>query len=175
MCSFSCGCAHWLASWIIGTYLKIFVGGGPWSQRQNIWISGKYVDWTFWSCWGMFFQDGLTGSAWGDWANYTDSPLRAEAAPDFSKDPRGKWSQILEVGEKWSNFEVIQRQCRLESAWFLGPCFFRHTAWHSLCQSHLAVWKELGVTPPLGFWDPLGFSKFENAEVHLEVGVFMAW
>merc|ERR1712013_456193 len=26
---------------------------------------------------GMFFQDGLTGSAWGDWALYTDSPLRA--------------------------------------------------------------------------------------------------
>jgi hypothetical protein len=31
---------------------------------------------------GMFFQDGLTGSAWGDWALYTASPLRAaEAAP----------------------------------------------------------------------------------------------
>merc|ERR1712151_579824 len=29
---------------------------------------------------GMFFQDGLTGSAWGDWALYTDSPLRAESA-----------------------------------------------------------------------------------------------
>merc|ERR1712216_302816 len=26
---------------------------------------------------GMFFQDGLTGSAWGDWAVYTASPLRA--------------------------------------------------------------------------------------------------
>merc|ERR1719343_1016333 len=26
---------------------------------------------------GMFFQDGLTGSAWGDCANYVDSPLRA--------------------------------------------------------------------------------------------------
>ena len=25
----------------------------------------------------MFFQDGLTGSAWGDWALYTASPLRA--------------------------------------------------------------------------------------------------
>merc|ERR1712066_778018 len=25
----------------------------------------------------MFFQDGLTGSAWGDWALYTGSPLRA--------------------------------------------------------------------------------------------------
>ena len=24
-----------------------------------------------------FFQDGLTGSAWGDWALYTDSPLRS--------------------------------------------------------------------------------------------------
>ena len=24
---------------------------------------------------GMFFQDGLTGSAWGDWANYTASPF----------------------------------------------------------------------------------------------------
>merc|ERR1712070_110576 len=46
---------------------------------------------------GMFFQDGLTGSAWGDWANYTSSPLRA----------------------------------------FEG---------------------ELGVQPPVGFWDPLGLS-----------------
>jgi len=26
---------------------------------------------------GMFYQDGLTGSPWGDWAMYTDSPLRA--------------------------------------------------------------------------------------------------
>lgn len=25
---------------------------------------------------GMFVQDGLTGSAWGDWALYTASPLR---------------------------------------------------------------------------------------------------
>jgi len=47
---------------------------------------------------GMFFQDGLTGSAWGDWALYTDSPLRA--------------------------FE-----------------------------------SELGAQPPLGFWDPLGFTS----------------
>jgi len=32
---------------------------------------------------GMFFQDGLTGSAWGDWALYTDSPLRAKTARNF--------------------------------------------------------------------------------------------
>jgi light-harvesting complex I chlorophyll a/b binding protein 1 len=47
---------------------------------------------------GMFFQDGLTGSPWGDWALYTDSPLRA--------------------------FE-----------------------------------NELGVQAPVGFWDPVGFTK----------------
>merc|ERR1711953_1666989 len=52
---------------------------------------------------GMFFQDGLTGSAWGDWANYTDSPLRA--------------------------FE-----------------------------------SELGVQAPVGFWDPVGFTKDGNSE-----------
>jgi hypothetical protein len=52
---------------------------------------------------GMFYQDGLTGSAWGDWALYTASPLRA--------------------------FE-----------------------------------NELGVQPPVGFWDPLGFTAEGNAE-----------
>merc|ERR1711933_19291 len=65
---------------------------------------------------GMFFQNGLTGSAWGDWALYTESPLRAAAvkaaaaaSPDFSK--------------------------------------------------------ELGACPPLGFWDPLGLSKFDDPEI----------
>merc|ERR1719436_279187 len=29
---------------------------------------------------GMFYQDGLIGSAWGDWSLYTDSPLRAVEA-----------------------------------------------------------------------------------------------
>merc|ERR1712050_291265 len=51
---------------------------------------------------GMFYQDGLTGSAWGDWELYTDSPLRA--------------------------FE-----------------------------------SELGVQPPVGFWDPVGFTKDGDA------------
>merc|ERR1711988_238172 len=52
---------------------------------------------------GMFFQDGLTGSARGDWAAYTDSPLRA--------------------------FE-----------------------------------NELGVQAPVGFFDPLGFTKDGDAD-----------
>eukprot|EP00438_Fugacium_kawagutii_P005195 Skav234132 [mRNA] locus=scaffold753:225443:229183:- [translate_table: standard] len=37
---------------------------------------------------GMFFQDGLTGSAWGDWALYTDSPLRSGArSPGYNTLP----------------------------------------------------------------------------------------
>jgi len=36
---------------------------------------------------GMFFQDGLTGSAWGDWSLYTESPLRAEAGDEPPKPP----------------------------------------------------------------------------------------
>merc|ERR1719401_1784919 len=53
---------------------------------------------------GMFFQDVLTGSAWGDWALYEGSPLRA--------------------------FE-----------------------------------SELGVQAPVGFWDPLGFTKDGNEDL----------
>merc|ERR1719277_2351387 len=52
---------------------------------------------------GMFFQDGLTGGAWGDWELYTDSPLRA--------------------------FE-----------------------------------NEMGVQAPVGFWDPVGFTRDGDAE-----------
>ena len=36
----------------------------------------------------MFFQDGLTGSAWGDWALYTASPLRSlKESPGFNNLP----------------------------------------------------------------------------------------
>merc|ERR1740138_984792 len=34
---------------------------------------------------GMFLQDGLTGSAWGDWALYTASPLRAVREPKVGR------------------------------------------------------------------------------------------
>eukprot|EP00959_Pyramimonas_sp_CCMP1952_P447974 9380366-Pyramimonas_sp.AAC.1 len=40
---------------------------------------------------GMFFQDGLTGSAWGDWALYTDSPLRAFESELGAMAPFGFW------------------------------------------------------------------------------------
>ncbi|KAL9139369.1 Light-harvesting complex [Amphidinium carterae] len=40
---------------------------------------------------GMFFQDGLTGSAWGDWASYTASPLRAFEDEPGVQAPNGFW------------------------------------------------------------------------------------
>jgi len=43
---------------------------------------------------GMFFQDGLTGSAWGDWANYTDSPLRAFENELGVQAPTGYWDPL---------------------------------------------------------------------------------
>merc|ERR1711939_493240 len=43
---------------------------------------------------GMFFQDGLTGSAWGDWANYTDSPLRAFENELGVQAPVGFWDPM---------------------------------------------------------------------------------
>eukprot|EP00930_Biecheleria_cincta_P031629 TRINITY_DN2194_c0_g2_i1.p1 TRINITY_DN2194_c0_g2~~TRINITY_DN2194_c0_g2_i1.p1 ORF type:complete len:385 (-),score=71.18 TRINITY_DN2194_c0_g2_i1:276-1313(-) len=43
---------------------------------------------------GMWFQDGLTGSAWGDWANYTDSPLRAFESELGVQAPVGFWDPL---------------------------------------------------------------------------------
>merc|ERR1711937_546919 len=43
---------------------------------------------------GMFFQDGLTGSAWGDWSTYTASPLRAFESELGVQEPVGFWDPI---------------------------------------------------------------------------------
>merc|ERR1740123_2795028 len=43
---------------------------------------------------GMFFQDGLTGSAWGDWASYTDSPMRAFESELGVQEPVGFWDPL---------------------------------------------------------------------------------
>merc|ERR1712039_765915 len=43
---------------------------------------------------GMFFQDGLTGSAWGDWSLYTASPLRAFENELGVQAPVGFWDPV---------------------------------------------------------------------------------
>merc|ERR1739845_52982 len=42
----------------------------------------------------MGLSDGLTGSAWGDWANYTDSPLRAFESELGVQAPVGFWDPV---------------------------------------------------------------------------------
>merc|ERR1711963_1325070 len=71
---------------------------------------------------GMFFQDGLTGSAWGDWALYTASPLRS-----LKSDPG--YNTLPEWDKPKNGFEGL-----------------------------------VGDQPPLGLWDPLGFTKDGDVE-----------
>jgi len=75
---------------------------------------------------GMFFQDGLTGSAWGDWTLYTASPLRAaaeEASAAAAEEPPAPPPKPV-----------------------FNPML------------------ELGVLPPLDYFDPAGFAKKGDEE-----------
>jgi len=58
---------------------------------------------------GMFFQDGLTGSAWGDWANYADSPLRAFESETGVQAPVGYWDP-LGLSSDGSAFNFARRR-----------------------------------------------------------------
>merc|ERR1712157_539307 len=61
---------------------------------------------------GMFFQDGLTGSAWGDWALYTDSPLRAFENELGVQAPLGFWDPIGYTAD--GNVENFKRRRQTE-------------------------------------------------------------
>merc|ERR1712113_250287 len=57
---------------------------------------------------GMFYQDGLTGSAWGDWDLYTDSPLRAFENELGVQSPVGFWDPLGLAAD--GNVERFQRR-----------------------------------------------------------------
>merc|ERR1712045_516743 len=61
---------------------------------------------------GMFFQDGLTGSAWGDWALYTDSPLRAFEGELGVQAPVGFFDPLNLSSD--GNVEVFRRRREVE-------------------------------------------------------------
>merc|ERR1719211_607577 len=60
---------------------------------------------------GMFFQDGLTGSAWGDWALYTDSPLRAFEGELGIQPPFGFWDPMGMSSD--GDVETFKRQSHI--------------------------------------------------------------
>ena len=73
----------------MGDYgFKVFTSKDPaeLTNKLNAEIANSL--WAMMAIIEMFFQDGLTGSAWGDWTLYTDSPLRALARERSSKVPR---------------------------------------------------------------------------------------
>merc|ERR1712187_86197 len=61
---------------------------------------------------GMFFQDGLTGSPWGDWGLYTASPLRAFESELGAQAPLGFWDPMgfLKDGdeETWKQYRTAE-------------------------------------------------------------------
>ena len=60
----------------------------------------------------MFFQDGLTGSAWGDWANYTGSPLRAFENELGVQAPVGFWDPLGLAAD--GNLDKFKRRREIE-------------------------------------------------------------
>merc|ERR1712051_892255 len=61
---------------------------------------------------GMFFQDGLTGSAWGDWSVYTASPLRAFESELGVQDPIGFWDPLGLATD--GNVQTFNRRLTIE-------------------------------------------------------------
>jgi hypothetical protein len=93
---------------------------------------------------GMFYQDGLTGSPWGDWANYTDSPLRAFENELGVQAPLGFWDPAGLCSD--GDMEAFKRRRATETKhgrvamWaalgYIVPEYFR---WPGYCSPSKAV------------------------------------
>merc|ERR1712050_814231 len=125
---------------------------------------------------GMFFQDGLTGSAWGDWSLYTASPLRAV---DFSKElgalpPLGFWDPLgLSVYaddaiavQQFTRRRAIELQhgriSMIACIGYIVPEFFKWPGYLSPSQDLAFAdvpngLKALSVVPFLGWTQIIGF------------------
>lgn len=82
---------------------------------------------------------GLTGSAWGDWANYTDSPLRASTQDVLFKGGAGSVDGGMGAGS------------------FSAPSSTPSASSASVSAT------DLGVQAPTGYWDPLGLNANADA------------
>jgi len=82
---------------------------------------------------GMFFQDGLTGHAWGDWSLYTDSPLRAFEGELGVQAPIGYWDPLglsaagdVDFFKKYREAELKHgRVAMLATIGYIAPEYFR--------------------------------------------------
>ena len=81
---------------------------------------------------------GLTGSAWGDWANYTDSPLRASTQEVLFKGGAGSVDGGMGAGSFGGSKSTSSSSATVSST-------------------------DLGVQAPIGYWDPLGLNANADA------------
>jgi len=87
---------------------------------------------------GMMVQDGLTGAAWGDWADYTASPLRAFENELGVQAPTGYWDPMGLASDgnsadfarrRWTEIKH-GRVCMFASMGYMTPEYFR---WPGYC------------------------------------------
>jgi hypothetical protein len=107
---------------------------------------------------GTFFQNGLTGSAWGDWATFTASPVRALDKDLGVRAPVGFRDPICFTTDgNVENFNLRRlADGSSESAWGDRDSF---TA------SPLRAFKsEPSMQATAGFWNPTGFTADGSVE-----------
>ena len=104
-------------------------------------------------------QDGLTGSAWGDWANYTASPLRAFESELGVQDPVGFWDPVgfTSDGDVASFKRRRSVELRLGSQTTAG-CLQRHVVLDDLQTMMLSACKEARTNLDDGHHGSLGLA-----------------
>jgi len=113
---------------------------------------------------GMFFQDGLTGSAWGDWALYTASPLRAEPA---SAAAAAAAAAKAVAAAKTASAAKAATDTAAAVAGSAGAGALSKGDGEAVAgkvppKASFDPAKEIGAMEPLGFFDPAGFSEVGN-------------
>jgi len=104
---------------------------------------------------GMFFQDGLTGSAWGDWALYTASPLRAE--PVSAAAAAAAATKAAAAGKAATKTAVAVGAAAGAGSLTKGGT--EGVAGTDKPSATFDPAQQLGAMPPLGYFDPAGFCK----------------
>jgi len=113
---------------------------------------------------GMFFQDGLTGSAWGDWAVYTASPLRAEPVSAAAAAAAAKaGAAAAGAGKAAAGAKAAAAGAKTVGATTAaGAGTGKSVAGEGEQPEPSPSFDpatEVGITQPLGYFDPAGFCK----------------
>ncbi|CAE7255972.1 FCPA [Symbiodinium natans] len=99
-------------------------------------------------------QDGLTGSAWGDWANYTASPLRAEPVSAAAAAAAAKAAAAKAGASAGAKTAAATTGIGAGTGKSLSG-----EGEEVPPEPTFDPANEVGVTEPFGYFDPAGFCK----------------